>query len=467
VKSIKSSAIVVGGLFVCAIGATTSVYAQQPPDVVTSGVGSNTAMGSGALANLNQTQPSHGSAPALFNTAAGSAALNADDLGSGNTAVGGSALSLNQDGNQNTAVGAFALSGNISDGANVAVGFGAMRFTTGSGNTATGNNALESSTGNNNSAFGDAALASNGSGTGNTALGASAMTGIGEGNMGSNNTATGAESLSSLSTGSGNTATGQDSLNANRTGSANVAVGVAALALTVSGSNNDALGLSALQTNISGSYNVAVGDHAGYYTTGNNNVDIANHGVAGENNVIRMGTVGTQKAAFLAGVYGTPLTGAAVVVTSTGQLGVVVSSERFKTDIAPIGDTTSKLERLRPVTFHLKSDPQGPLQYGLIAEEVAKVYPDLVIRDENGRIDGVRYDELTPMLLSEMQQQTGIVQQQTVEIEALKEQVQVVTQQATKIQQLEMQMAQMQELTRQMQASAPQPHSQQMLVAAK
>src|SRR6202035_4844350 len=93
---------------------------------------------------------------------------------------------------------------------------------------------------------------------------------------------------------------------------------------------------------------------------------------------------------------------------SSGQLGVVVSSERFKTDIAPMGSYTAKLQALRPVKFHLKTDPHGAIQYGLIAEEVAKVYPELVIRDETGRIDGVRYDELAPMLLNEMQKQASI-----------------------------------------------------------
>jgi hypothetical protein len=94
-----------------------------------------------------------------------------------------------------------------------------------------------------------------------------------------------------------------------------------------------------------------------------------------------------------------------VYVTSTGQLGVLASSERFKTAITPMGPNSAKLQQLRPVTFHLKTDPKGALQYGLIAEEVAKVYPELVVRNESGRIDGVRYDELAPMLLNEMQQQ--------------------------------------------------------------
>jgi hypothetical protein len=104
------------------------------------------------------------------------------------------------------------------------------------------------------------------------------------------------------------------------------------------------------------------------------------------------------------------------MISSTGQLGVTVSSERFKTAIAPMGLDTAKLNQLRPVTFKLKSDATGTRQYGLIAEEVAKVYPELVIRDQSGRIDGVRYDELAPMLLNE-------TQQQATEIRALKKQL--------------------------------------------
>jgi Chaperone of endosialidase len=107
-------------------------------------------------------------------------------------------------------------------------------------------------------------------------------------------------------------------------------------------------------------------------------------------------------------------------VTATGRLGVLASSERYKTAIAPMGSNTTKLERLRPVTFHLKTDPKGALQYGLIAEEVAKVYPELVIRNESGWIDGVRYDELAPMLLNEMQKRNAA---QDVEIRELKQQM--------------------------------------------
>jgi endosialidase-like protein len=133
-------------------------------------------------------------------------------------------------------------------------------------------------------------------------------------------------------------------------------------------------------------------------------------GVAGDTNTIKIGAQGTQAQTFIAGIYGTSVGGSAfMVVSSTGQLGVTVSSERFKTAIAPMGSNSGELQQLRPVTYHLKTDPKGALQYGLIAQEVAKVYPELVIRDEKGRIDGVRYDELAPMLLNEVQQQAAEV----------------------------------------------------------
>jgi hypothetical protein len=193
-------------------------------------------------------------------------------------------------------------------------------------------------------------------------------------------------------------------LHFNSSGAQNSASGVNALYENRTGNYNTASGTDALFSNTSGSSNIAEGYKAGYsLTTGSNNIDIGNSGVAAESGTIRIGTTSTHTAAYIAGIYGTSVTGSAVVVSSTGQLGVTVSSERFKTAIAPMGSATSKLQELRPVTFRLKTAPKGALQYGLIAEEVAKVYPDLVIRDERGRIDGVRYDELAPMLLNEMQ----------------------------------------------------------------
>ena len=224
---------------------------------------------------------------------------------------------------------------------------------------------------------------------------------------GSYNTATGFSALYSNTTGSNNTAAGYESLTLNSTGGDNTASGYEALYSNTSGNNNTASGVGALQNNTTGSNNIAEGYWAGYnLTTGSNNIDIGNAGVTGESGVIRIGTKGIQKEAFIAGIYNHPLPGNVVVVDSYGRLGVqAVSSERFKTAIEPMGSNTARLGQLHPVSFHLKSDPKGALQYGLIAEEVAEVYPELVIRNESGRIDGVRYDELAPMLLNEVQQQ--------------------------------------------------------------
>jgi hypothetical protein len=255
----------------------------------------------------------------------------------------------------------------------------------------------------------------NSTGSNNTASGYQALY---SNTTGSYNTASGYEALSSNSTADYNTALGFGALYSNN-GADNTATGYDALYANTSGTDNTADGLHALANNTIGSNNIAEGWHAGYnLTTGSNNIDIGNVGVAAESGVIRIGTMGTQTKTYIAGIYGTSVSGSAVVVSSTGQLGVVVSSERFKTDIAPMGSDTEKLQALRPVKFHLKTDPHGAVQYGLIAEEVAKVYPELVIRDETGRIDGVRYDELAPMLLNEMQEQQTVVAAQSAKIAA-------------------------------------------------
>jgi hypothetical protein len=305
-------------------------------------------------------------------------------------------------------------SGNdVSDNSdNTGMGTNALHsLTAGQANTGSGFQTLiNNTTGNWNTASGTAALYFNQTGNYNTAIGGEAL----EFNSSSNNTAAGYLALNNNSSGSNNTAVGyqalqssfDDSLGALGSGSNNTAIGSGALFSYTSGSNNTASGWGALQSNTSGSNNIAIGQQAGFnLTTGSNNIDIGNVGLAGESNTIRIGTRGTQKATVIAGIYGTPVSGAAVVVSSTGRLGVTVSSERYKTAISPMGSNTANLRQLRPVTFHLKTDPTGALQYGLIAEEVARVYPDLVIRNEAGRIDGVRYDELAPMLLNEVQLQ--------------------------------------------------------------
>jgi hypothetical protein len=153
-----------------------------------------------------------------------------------------------------------------------------------------------------------------------------------------------------------------------------------------------------------------------------------------------------------------------VYVTSTGQLGVLASSQRYKTDITPIGAAAEKLAALRPVSFHLKSDPHGTLQYGLIAEEVDQVYPELVIRDEAGKIQGVRYDELAPMLVSEMQQQRRVNAGQAAQIGELQQQL------ALKQQQLDAQAARLGNIQQQlveMQAGLLKLQSKEQMVAQR
>jgi len=200
----------------------------------------------------------------------------------------------------------------------------------------------------------------------------------------------------------------------------------------------------ALASNTTGSNNIAEGYHAGFnLTTGSNNIDIGSPGVAAESGVIRIGTItgttSTQSAAYIAGVYGvkTATAGTAVFIDSSGQLGTVSSSIRYKEDVQPMAEASDRLLKLRPVKFrYKKADASGekPIQYGLIAEEVAEVYPELVVRDAmSGRIDGVRYEELAPMLLNELQQQrarfTAKIDAQAAEIRDLKHhQKQFVTQ---------------------------------------
>jgi hypothetical protein len=134
---------------------------------------------------------------------------------------------------------------------------------------------------------------------------------------------------------------------------------------------------------------------------GRYNIEIGNVGGANDAGTIRFGTSSQQGTAYIAGLANSHVAGSAVYVTATGQLGVLASSERYKTDVASMGSSSEKVRELRPVTFHLKTDPKAGVQYGLIAEEVAKVYPELVISGDKRQIEGVHYEELTPMLLNE------------------------------------------------------------------
>jgi hypothetical protein len=237
------------------------------------------------------------------------------------------------------------------------------------------------------------------------------------------NTIAGSSALQSSTGGPNNTALGYQALFSNTVGKGNAAQGVNALYSNTTGIRNIGIGSNALYDNVSGSYNIALGFDAGYnVTTGSNNIEIGSSGTAGDNGTIQIGVQGTQTSTTIAGIFGTTLTGSAVYVTATGQLGVLASSERFKTHVETMHDASDKLAQLRPVTFKLKADSKGTVQYGLIAEEVAHVYPELVIRDADGNISGVRYEELPPMLLNEVQQQQGKLHMQQATLQSLLEQ---------------------------------------------
>jgi hypothetical protein len=274
-------------------------------------------------------------------------------------------------------------------------------------------------TGNRNTAIGARALSSVTTGFSNTGIGADALAHV---TTGFSNTAMGYAALYANTMGNGNTAIGDDTLVLN-TGSSNTAIGYAALQINTTGINNTAIGYAALQNNDTGIGNAALGDFAGSLTTGSNNICIRNPGVGGESGAIRIGTAGTQTATFVAGINGAGVTGVPVLVSSSGQLGVASSSRYVKEDIRAIAGESDGLMKLRPVAFRYKAqiDPTGLVQYGLIAEEVADVYPDLVAYDGNGRPETVRYQLINALLLNEVQKQhrAAEVQEKTIEQQKL------------------------------------------------
>jgi len=259
----------------------------------------------------------------------------------------------------------------------------------------------------------------------NTAFGYRALWDTGENTAsggGSENSGFGSYVLSGNTTGTDNTAIGWDALAGNSTGNWNTASGAAAMNGSNTGNYNTASGAYSLHDNTSGSSNIAVGYEAGYYlTTGSNNIDIGSLGVAGDSGAMRLGG-SSQTQTFIAGISGVTLSGGGseVIVNANGQLGVVASSARYKKDINDMGDDSSKLFALRPVTFHYTSDPVQEKQYGLVAEEVAQVYPDLVVRNGQGQVESVQYHELVPMLVNELQKQQKARRQDEAEIAQLR-----------------------------------------------
>jgi len=342
----------------------------------------------------------------VSNTAIGDSALAFNTTGSRNTATGDNALFVNTTGNDNTASGFEALTNNTIGNDNTATGFEALsNNTTGSGNTANGFQALFNNTAGNNTASGNQALFNNTTGTSNTASGSVALLG---------NT-----------TGIANTADGANALLSNTTGFNNTANGFQALFSNTTGNNNTANGADALLSNTTGNNNIAVGFQAGLnLTTGNNNIDVGNAGVAGESRRIRIGTAGTQTKTFIAGIRGVTTVNAnaiPVLIDSAGQLGTMSSSKRFKKEIKPMDQTSQAILGLKPVTFHYKSDNTATPQFGLIAEEVAEVNADLVVRDDQGKPYTVRYEAVNAMLLNEFLKEHRTVQEQKETIAQLKQ----------------------------------------------
>jgi hypothetical protein len=286
-----------------------------------------------------------------------------------------------------------------------------------------------------NAFLGDDALSSNTTGTGNTAIGwrslfsntdTSFSTGVGGGalslNTGDSNTAVGAAALLLNTVGSQNVAVGTDALVFNDSGSDNAAIGFFALFENTTGGVNTAIGGFALSNNTTGFNNIALGFAAGdLLTTGDDNIDIGNEGVADEAGTVRIGTDGTQTRTFIAGISGVVVSGAGVVVNASGQLGVAASSARFKDEIKPMDKTSEAILALKPVTFRYKHelDPNAIPQFGLVAEDVEKVNPDLVARDEQGKPYTVRYEAVNAMLLNEFLKEHREVQELKKQVAAL------------------------------------------------
>lgn len=308
--------------------------------------------------------------------------------GTFDTGVGFGALYANTTGAYNTAMGAYTLSVNTTGHGNSAVGYGALNAnTTGIQNEAFGIDALvANTTGSGNSAFGGGALAKN------TTGGSSDTTG--------GNSAFGNFALYVSTTAGGNSAFGYSALTADTTGKDNVAVGAAALAKLTTGASNIAIG-----TGAGGNLDAAE----------SNDIYIGNSGIAGESDTIRIGYIGTIRAAAIAGIYGSAsASGVEVLVNAAGQLGTTTSSRRFKHQIADMGEASDILMKLRPVAFNYKPelDETQTRQYGLVAEEVAQVAPQLVVFDKDGAPQSVRYHFVNAMLLNEVQKQRHLVEEQ-------------------------------------------------------
>ena len=348
-----------------------------------------------------------------------------------NTAEGDNALFSLTSGLDNTALGFDSLFSNTAGNFNTAVGFDALfHNTTGLENTATGVNALIGNT----------------TGSSNTANGVNTLL---FNTTGFQNAATGVEALFRNTTGFHNTADGFQALFSNTIGNHNTAAGDNALVHNTIGIFNTAIGAHALDNNVTGSSNAALGFQAGFNITGSGNVCIGENieGLAGENNVTRIGNIGSTAQAN--GIF--------VTVGAGGKLGFQGSSRRYKDDIKPMDKVSEELFALKPVSFRYKQeiDPARSLDFGLIAEDVATVNPDLVARDDEGKIVTVRYQAVNAMLLNEFLKEHRKVQEQEATITQLKKELRATA--SHQQEQIEALTAGLQKVSAQLEASKPAP----------
>ena len=453
--------------------------------------GSNTALGFNALysnktmGNLSGDGNTATGANALYtnttgdsNTATGQGALKTNSTGSYNTAVGWQALFNNTISTYNTAVGYVALQNNSTGTQNTAIGVSGLRFNSqGSYNTATGVNALYNNTtingvsGDSNTANGVNALFNNTTGDHNSAIGHNALF---TNTIGGWNIAIGNNALYKNLRGTQNTAVGVDALHDNQNGWGNVAIGHEALKVYPSGVDEVAIGHGALNQKIldvdpihhidnpsvaigsgafssldQGENNIGLGWGAGWligsWRNGahSNNIDIGSPGEPNDEGTIRIGTVGTHTSTYIAGISGAVVDfGDPVMVAADGNLGVAPSSARFKEAINPMDKASESIFLLKPVTFRYKKEVggHGIAQFGLVAEEVDKVNPDLVNRDKEGRPFSVRYEAVNAMLLNEFLKEHRKNEEQQATIAELKSGMVALTamvkEQASQIQQV-------------------------------
>jgi hypothetical protein len=349
-----------------------------------------------------------------------------EDRGNGNSAAENvQALNLGTTWSNNTAHGWFSLFSNTSGSSNTADGFQALYSnTTGDNNTANGQSALFSNiTGRDNAAVGAGALMSNTEGNFNTAIGNAALFGN---TIGDDNTALGNSALFNNTDGSENTAVGFQALAANTTRDSNTAIGFQAL-FNNTGPNNTAVGDRALFNNAIGGDNTAVGAAALAGATGSLNIGVgpnAGANITTANNVICIGAFGdnVSDSCYIGNIAFQPSEGVPVLINAADKLGTPSSSGRFKDDIRPMAKASEAHFAFKPVTFRYKKeiDPKGKSKFGLVAEDVEKVNPDLVVRDKEGKPYSVRYDQVNAMLLNEFLKEHRKVEEQAASIQPLK-----------------------------------------------